>query len=296
MVYTHVTGDLPPLEALPEIPRPNRVLMTTPSHFRVAYVINPHMAGNIGSVDTDKAQQEWDALRDTYSDLGVEVSAVEGAAGLPDMVFCANQTLPYQTPGGARGVILSRMHAPERKPEVQHYATFFEGQSYEVHALDADLPGDFEGMGDALWHPGRYLLWGGYGYRTDAEVYHRLSTALGFPIAALALTDPDFYHLDTCLCPLDEHTALIYPGAFDDDGLGLIHHYFSRVLEAPEDEARNLFACNAHSPDGEHVIIQRGCDETNKQLREAGYTPVEVDTDEFLKSGGSVFCMKLMYW
>ncbi|MEM1041727.1 MAG: arginine deiminase-related protein [Bacteroidota bacterium] len=296
MVHTHVTDALPALDALPAIPRPNRVLLTTPAHFRVDYVINPHMAGNVGSVNAGQARREWGALRDAYGGLGVEVSTVEGAADLPDMVFCANQTLPYQTPGGERGVVLSRMHAAQRKPEVAHYAGFFREEDYEVHSLDADLPGDFEGMGDALWHPGRYLLWGGYGYRTDAEVYERLSSALGFPIAALRLTDPDFYHLDTCLCPLDEHTALVYPGAFDDDGLALVRHYFARVIEAPEDEARRLFACNAHSPDGRHVIVQRGCAGTNEKLREAGYEVIEVDTGEFLKAGGSVFCMKLMFW
>ncbi len=296
MVYTNVTDDLPSLEALPTIPRPNRVLLTTPEHFRVAYVINPHMEGNIGAVDADEAQREWERLREAYRDAGIEVNVLDGAPDLPDMVFCANQSLPYQTPGGERGVVISRMHAPQRKAEVEHYADFFAAQDYEVKRLDADLPGDFEGMGDALWHPERYLLWGGHGYRTDPEVYARLSSALGFPVCALRLTDPDFYHLDTCLCPLDEHTALIYPDAFNDDGLGLIRHYFTRVLEAPEDEARTLFACNAHSPDGEHVIIQRGCTDTIDQLRDAGYTPVEVETGEFLKSGGSVFCMKVMYW
>jgi len=296
MIHTAVSAALPPLDALPQIPRPNRVLMTTPAHFRVAYVINPHMEGNIGAVDRDEARAQWERLRETYGRLGVDVSVIEGQPGLPDMVFCANQTLPYQTPGGERGVVMSRMHAPQRKPEVEHFERFFESEDYEVRRLDADLPGDFEGMGDALWHPGRYLLWGGHGYRTDLQVYERLSAALGFPVIALRLTDPDFYHLDTCLCPLDEATALIYPGAFDEDGLALIRHYFERVIEAPEDEARGLFACNAHTPDGKHVIIQRGCTETVAKLREAGYEPVEVDTDEFLKSGGSVFCMKMMFW
>ncbi|MCH8031512.1 MAG: hypothetical protein IIB09_06825, partial [Bacteroidetes bacterium] len=95
---------------------------------------------------------------------------------------------------------------------------------------------------------------------------------------------------------LDETTVLIYPDAFRPEGLELIHAHFDRVLEAPAGEARELFACNAHSPDGKNVIIQRGCTETNHQLSEAGYEVIEVDTDEFLKSGGSVFCMKLMFW
>lgn len=292
------------IHTMPPIPLPGRVLMTTPTYFSVAYVINPHMEGNIGEVDRARARLQWEVLRDTYQSLGIEVTAVDGVEGLPDMVFCANQTLPYRTPGGNQGVVLSRMHAPERKAEVAHFAAFFESRDYEVLRLDSDLPGDsstgsgqsFEGMGDALWHPGRYLLWGGYGFRTNRSVYERLSDSLGIPILLLQLTDPDFYHLDTCLCPLDEMTALIYPGAFESDGLELIGAHFDRIIEAPESEARQLFACNAHSPDGKHVIIQRGCDETNRLLRDAGFDVIEVDTDEYLKSGGSVFCMKLMFW
>ncbi|MDX1420062.1 MAG: arginine deiminase-related protein [Rubricoccaceae bacterium] len=284
------------LASLPAIPRPGRVLLTTPAHFRVAYVINPHMAGNVGTVDPERARAQWEALRDAYERLGVTVRVMEGVEGLPDMVFCANQTLPYHAPGGARGVVLSRMHAEQRKPEVLHYARFFEAEGYDVRGLDPDLPGDFEGMGDALWHPGRYLLWGGYGYRTSRVVYERFAEKLGIPVLPLSLQDPDFYHLDTCLCPLDEATALYYPGAFDDEGRALLKAHFETLIEAPEDEARRLFACNAHSPDGRHVLIQRGCEATNRALQGAGYEVVELDTDEFLKSGGSVFCMKLMFW
>ena len=162
---------------------------------------------------------------------------IGGAEGLPDMVFCANQTLPYLTPGAEKGVVLGRMHTPQRKPEVEHYARFFEAEGYETTELDPDLPGDFEGMGDAIWHPGRYLLWGGYGYRTDPQVYERLGSKLGFPVLTLSLEDPDFYHLDTCFCPLDEETVLIYPGTFDDEGLETIRAHFPRIIEAPEDEA-----------------------------------------------------------
>ena len=291
-----MSPDVFSLDDLPAIPRPGRVLMTSPDHFRVEYVINPHMAGHVGDVDPERARRQWDALKEAYERLGVEVTVMAGVPGLPDMVFCANQTLPYQTPGGEMGVVASRMHAAQRKPEVAHYERFFESAGYEVHGLDPDLPGDFEGMGDALWHPGRYLLWGGYGYRTDRQVYERFADTLGFPVVALELTDPDFYHLDTCLCPIDEETALYYPGAFTEEGVAAIKGHFRRTLEAPEDDARERFACNAHSPDGKHVLLQAGSATTNDLLRAGGYEPVELDTSEFLKSGGSVFCMKLMYW
>ena len=282
------------LAELPALPAPGRVLMTTPAHFDVEYVINPHMAGHVGAVDRVEARAQWEALRDTYTGLGLDVAVLDGAPGQPDMVFCANQTLPYLR-GDRPGVVLSRMHAAERKGEVAHYAQFFEAEGYETTPL-AGVTTDFEGMGDALWHVGRRLLWGGHGFRTGLDAYRALSEALAVPVVALHLADPDFYHLDTCLSLLDERTALYFPGAFDADGLGLLRALFDRLIEAPEDEARRLFACNAHCPDGRNVLVQRGCDVTAERLRDAGFEPLELETGEFLKSGGSVFCMKLAYW
>jgi N-dimethylarginine dimethylaminohydrolase len=284
------------LDDCPVVPRAERVMMVSPEHFDVQYVINPHMEGQIGSVDQSAAHAEWNALRETYRQLGLDVSTANGAEDLPDMVFCANQTLPYYNPrSGEQGIILSNMHAEQRRDEVSHLEEAFKRVGYSARRLPEDV-GDFEGMGDAIWHPDRYLLWGGHGYRTEPHVYQHLARMLNLRVIALKLSDPDFYHLDTCLSVLDEHTALIYPGAFDEDGIALLKHFFKRLIEAPEDEARTLFACNAHSPDRKHVIIQRGCTETNRRLAAAGFKPVEVDTSEFLKSGGSVFCMKQMFW
>ncbi len=297
MVYRSVSELDFTLEDLPPLPRPTRVVMTTPGHFDVLYVINPHMEGYIGRVNRQEAVAEWNAIRETYESIGIPVATVEGVEGLPDMVFCANQTLPYYDPHThSRGVVLSQMHAAQRKGEVPYYEVFFRQQGYEVQRLSGEGPCSFEGMGDAIWHPSRFLLWGGYGFRTGLDAYYELSDALNLHILALLLDDPDFYHLDTCFSVLDDQHVLIFPGAFQSEGLELIQHFFPNVLEAPEQEARRLFACNAHCPDGQHVLIQRGCTVTNDLLREAGFVPMEVDTSEFLKAGGSVFCMKQMFW
>ncbi len=285
------------LDALPALPRPSRVVLTTPTHFDVEYVINPHMSDNVGTVNTEVAWQQWKALRATYTALDRAPIVVNGQAGLPDMVFCANQTLPFYTPNtDTKGVVLSRMHSPERADEVPYYARFFEERGYAVKSLPADLDADFEGMGDALWHPSHRLLWGGYGYRTSPEAYEALSDLLDVPVVLLRLTDPDYYHLDTCLCPLDANHALVAPEAFDETGRALIDALFDTPIEVPDHEARHQFACNAHSPDGTHVLIQEGCEETNNRLRTHDFVPVELDTSEFMKAGGSVFCMKQMIW
>ena len=63
------------------IPNPTRVLMADPEHFEVAYVINPHMAGNVGAVDGALARQQWLGVKLAYEACGYEVQRL--AAGRP---------------------------------------------------------------------------------------------------------------------------------------------------------------------------------------------------------------------
>ena len=43
------------------------------------------------------------------------------------------------------------------------------------------------------------------------------------------------------------------------------------------------------------AILQHGSTVTVDVLDKEGYNVIEIDTSEFMKSGGSVFCMKMMY-
>lgn len=284
------------LSELADMPLPDSVLMVKPDFFSVDYVINPHMEGNIGKVDKEKAWLQWEELRNTFRHLGFGIHAIEGQQGLPDMVFSANQSLPYVDERQKKHVIMSIMHSAQRKEEVPFLEQWYRQHGYQMEYLDPDRTPDFEGMGDAIWHSGKKLLWGGYGYRSSLEAYEQIRQFFDVPIIALELRQEDFYHLDTCFCSLNSESALIYPGAFTNEGLKLIKKLIPNIYEADEQEARNLFACNAACPDGKHVIIQKGCKKTTKKLSKAGFEIIELDTSEYLKSGGSVFCMKMMLW
>jgi N-dimethylarginine dimethylaminohydrolase len=281
---------------IPSTPLPTDVLMVRPLHYSVDYVINPHMSDNVGQVDKIEANNEWDLVRSLFDQIGINIHVIEDQEGLPDMVFCANQSLPFIDEDGKRHAFMSIMHADQRKDEVPYFEQWYRQHGYEVHYLDDDKISDFEGCGDAIWHTGKRLLWGGYGYRSSLEAYKTISETYDVPVLALKLVDESFYHLDTCLCVLDEHTALIYPEAFTDEGLKMIDQLFDTVIEASKYEAEKLFACNASCPDGRNVIIQQGCTDVNKNLRDNGFSVHEVSTYQFLKSGGSVFCMKMLLW
>ncbi len=284
------------LDDIGTMPLPKDALMVTPKYFSVDYVINPHMTENVGRVDKMEAQNEWEVLKSTFQQIGITVHTIEGEEGLPDMVFCANQSLPFVDKDSNRHVVMSIMHADQRKDEVAYIEQWYRQNGYEIHYLDEKEIDDFEGCGDAIWHTGKQLLWGGYGYRSSLKAYDTVSELFDVPVIALKLVDEAFYHLDTCFCVLDSQTVLIYPQAFDEEGLELINTLFDEVIHASKYEAEELFACNATCPDGRNVIIQQGCTDVNKKLRDAGFAVQEVSTYEFLKSGGSVFCMKMMVW
>lgn len=277
---------------------PTRVLMADPRDFDVLYAINPHMrteTGELKRVDGDAARRQWEGVRRAFADLGFPVDVLDPLAGHPDLVFCANQLLPLPSAGADwRRCVPSRMATLERGAEVAHVVAGLASSGFRI---EPELPhGErMEGMGDALWHPGRRLLWGGIGPRSSAGAYAALAQRYDLPVVLVELVDPDFYHLDTCLAPLDESTCLWIPAAFDSAGRALVECLFPRALVVPEDEGRRLLACNACCPDGRHVLLQRGSTGTRERLEAAGFVAIELETGEFLKAGGSVFCMKLLY-
>jgi N-dimethylarginine dimethylaminohydrolase len=152
-------------------------------------------------------------------------------------------------------------------------------------------------MGDALWLPSHRVLLGGYGHRTTKEIYAEVARQTDATVITFELVNPRFYHLDTCLSILNSTTALACKDAFTADGWTLVQKIFPNVIEVSLDEADSpVFACNAHCPDGKHVILQSGAGKTVSALKSAGFVPVELSTEEFIKSGGSVFCMKLQFF
>jgi N-dimethylarginine dimethylaminohydrolase len=289
------------LEQLPERKEPLKVLLCTPDYFEVVDVKNPYMKDNLNKTNKNKALQQWMALKDIYLGL-VEQKAlqqcieIEGAEGCEDMVFAANQSFPWLGDKEKKVVVLSKMRHSARQKEVRFFEKFYKKTGYETLELKrAQL---FEGMGDTIPHPGKRLLYGGFGHRTEPGAYEEISQLLEVNIIALELVSEKYYHLDTCFLPLSADKVLICESAFSKTALDLIKKLFKEVIIASEREAEQ-FALNAHiiiSGAKKYAIIQQGLPVTNNLLRAEGFEVVETDTSEYIKSGGSVFCMKMMIY
>lgn len=279
------------LKNCPSMPDPSGVLMCSPDYFDVVDVKNPFMSGQVGTVNRTLARKQWEELRVAFETAGKPVSLIQPLEGLEDMVFCANQTLVGLTPKMERVCLLGNMRHPSRRREVPAFESWFKREGYRIARLkDSTLL--FEGAGDALWHPGKRLLWGGHGFRSQPEAYDEVARVFETPVVLLKLVNEKFYHLDTCFCPLTPEAVLIYPSAFDAASLELILKIFPVVLTASESEASRYMACNAAVLDGRTAVVQRGTTSVSRHMGGMGLNVVEVDTSEFIKSGGSVYCLK----
>lgn len=286
------------LKTLPDRPEPSRILMSSPDFFNVSEAINKFMtngAGNLNVVDREKAFQQWSNIRWHYESLGYTVSVLRSQDGLEDMVFSANQSFPFMDrKTGKPAVIMSNMRKEKRKPEVAYFHTWYRRHGYEVFYLKNC---SFESNGDALWYPGKYLIISGFGshehHRTDLAALYQIAEIIDCPVVGIELTHPDFYHLNTTLAIIDHETCIAYKPGVGKEGHKILETFFKHIIDVDKSDAYDHFACNAFSLDGHTVLIQKTAKKTIKKLEAFGKHVIPVDTSEFIKSGGSVFCMKM---
>lgn len=256
------------------------LLMCPPVHFEVSYSINPWMDVD-APVDPDRAMAQWSTLRDCYRNLGHSVKTVDPVPGLPDMVFAANAAVVHNGQ-----VLVANFTHPERQGESAAYRGWFEASGFNP-VLTASHQN--EGQGDVLAVSGVMLA--GTGFRTSVAAHEELRDFFGVPVVTLELVDPRFYHLDTALAVLDDHSIAYFPGAFSSSSVSTLEELFPDSILVDEIDAC-AFGLNAMS-DGFNVVLSDRARTLQEELRRRGFNPIGVDMSELLKAGGSAKCCTL---
>jgi N-dimethylarginine dimethylaminohydrolase len=266
------------------------VLMCPPKYFDVVDQKNPYMLRE-HMVDRVKARTQWENLRCVLQQNGCEIKTIDPVQGLEDMVFAANQTFVGEKAGYGKFALPSRMLHPSRQREVPFYTEWFRSQDFRI--IDIAFADDYlEGHGDLLWHPGGLRIYAGYGFRSTRGGVDKFSAAMsemGISVIPLELIDHYCYHLDTCLCPLNDEAALIFAGAFSAEALASIHKYWKRIHLLDAEEAHH-FVGNGIVVNGRY-ITPHVTSQLESTLHREGLIPTPVETSEFEKSGGSCACM-----
>lgn len=261
-----------------------KILMCRPSFYGVEYEINPWM-NKERKVNHNAATYQWEMLYKIILNCGANVELVEPVKGCPDMVFTANAGLLYQ-----KKIILSHFKFKERQSEQPYFQNWFNKIGFDI--VNPEVPTQdspfFEGAGDAL--PAGDKLFAGYGFRTQREFYEQANYLDHSKLIFCELTDPYFYHLDTCFCPINENLAIWYPNAFTKESQKKMQEQIE-LISVAEDEARR-FACNAVVL-SKHIVIPTDCPQLTTTLEQRGLTVHACEMNEFLKAGGACKCLTL---
>ena len=270
-------------------------LMTDPASFEVSYQINPWMDPGAWAADPRgfkaRAVNASKALRAAIEAEGGAVEIVPPAAGWPDLVFPANAAVVLDGQ-----VLLARFRREERQGEQALFRAAFEGLARRglIEAV-VELPnGCFqEGAGDCIWDQTRQLFWAAHGPRSSAESLDAIEAVFSRDMVRLELATEQFYHLDTCFCPLSGGEILFYPPALTEASLRAVHANTTadQRLEATAEDAA-AFCVNAVNI-GRTIIMAKAPARLRDRLTERGYRVVEVDLAPFMLSGGGAYCMTL---
>jgi N-dimethylarginine dimethylaminohydrolase len=255
--------------------------MCPPDHFAVDYAINAWTDPG-DNVDVALAKAQWETLVNTYIDAGAKVTVLEPEPGVPELTFAGDSIFLY-----GDVALSSRFRHAERQPEVVPMARRFAKLGYRMEELPRSI--HFEGNAEAISWNG--MLLGGYGVRSDRAALLFLSELLDVDVQPFQLARP-YYHLDVCVAPIDEQTALYYPGAFTFEGRSKLGRLFPRLIAVTEAEAQAL-ACNSVSVNGTVVMSTRRAPRVAEALRALGKRVVELDVSEFQKAGGGAKCLTL---
>ena len=270
-------------------------LMVDPTHFEVAYSINPWMSPRLWEADRDglfaAACVASENLAAALCLAGARVEVMAGVPGAPDLVFPANAAVVLD--GRA---ILARFLCAERRVEEPVFRRAFDGLRARG-LLDevAELPEGavHEGAGDAIWDATRGFFWAGFGQRSNRAGLDAVAAFFERDAVALELATPKFYHLDTCFCPLPGGEVLYYPKAFTPAAQRAIRDHVvpSDLIEASDEDAAR-FCVNAVALD-RTIVMASTADHLRGVLHERGYTVVDIDLAPFILSGGGAYCMTL---
>ena len=269
-------------------------LMTEPSHYDVAYRINPWMQPGVWGASAAQnrlaARRAWEALKIALEGSGAQVAAMPGAPDVPDLVFPANAAIVLD------GLALAaRFRHPERQREEPHFLAALEGLRdrgllREVRQIEGCFQ---EGAGDCLWDACRGHFWVASGPRSTPASVDVIAQTFGMRVVHLPLATERYYHLDTCFCPLSGGEILYYPPALTAEAHRALldHTRPDERLEASDEDAQ-AFSVNAVCID-RTIVMARPPERLAARLAERGYDIVPVDLDPFMLSGGGAFCMTL---
>lgn len=291
---------------------PHTILMGDPTHFNIIGGANPFTRtwwGKRKDVDIQKAIQQWTALKNLLTSLGVCVHVIPSYADKPGLVYPANAGVRL----GSKFILSNLL--PTRAAEQPVY----EKTVKKLGLLTQRMGSRFEGEADLFPVGDRYIFTYGavlkqrfvpqlgippwrrmYGFRSERKALEELKKFLPAKteVVDLELIEESHYHGDTVFCsfgPSREFLFAYLEGLAPESRERCRHVFKDQLIPLSSYDAFH-FAANSfqvRTPEGLKLIIPEGVSEALlKEVKSRSVTPLPIDVSEFLKKGGgAVKCM-----
>lgn len=224
-------------------------------------------------VDTDLADEQWDAYVAVLADHGFTTVEVDPAPDLADAVFIEDAVVVF----GDTAVITSP-GSEHRRGEIVAAESSVVSLGLDVARIE--LPGTLDG-GDVL--KVGTTVYVGRGGRTNADGIRQLRaivTKLGYTVVAVPVTK--VLHLKSAVTALPDGTVIGYPPLVDDTAV------FDRFLAVPEEGGAHVVVVSDDT-----VLMAASAPLSAALIENLGYRVVTVDISEFEKLEGCVTCLSV---
>ncbi|MGN7327813.1 dimethylarginine dimethylaminohydrolase family protein [Bacillus pumilus] len=257
------------------------VLLCSPIYMEIKQIINEtqkHFARE--NISQMKAIAQHKQLIQTLKNHQVRPIMLPANDRYPEQVFTRDIGFTI-----GHTLFVSSMAASVRQGEEQLLKEWAQEDGFKTVSLSN---GTIEG-GDVLVDQTRVFV--GMSKRTNPAAIHELKKELPDHDIIPIHLPPHILHLDCVMNILSQDEMLIYPEAFKKEDLHLLNMHY-HLIEISEQEQFTL-GPNVLSIGQKKVISLPINQETNAALTAHGYTVIEVDFSEIIKSGGSFRCCTL---
>ncbi|MFT8320869.1 MAG: arginine deiminase family protein [Bacillus sp. (in: firmicutes)] len=258
-----------------------KVILAPPTYMTIQEPINTIQEQFFQqNIDTEKALQQHTIFVEKLKEQGMEVILLAPLKKYPEQVFTRDIGFII-----GDHVFVSEMGHVIRKGEEYSFLEWLENE----HISFTKFSGEKIEGGDVVLD--RNSIYVGLSNRTSKKAIMHLEESLSNKEIITVPFNASFLHLDCVFNILSPSEALIYPDAIDKEVVTLLEERYSLIKVSTKEQA--TLGTNVLSIGNKKVFSLPMNTEVNQELRKRGYTVMEVDISEIIKSGGAFRCCTL---
>ncbi|MCA1182959.1 dimethylarginine dimethylaminohydrolase family protein [Bacillus licheniformis] len=259
-----------------------KVVLCRPEYMEIAEVINETQKYfQKDNIDKTLAVRQHNTLIKELESRGIEVVILPALSQFPEQVFTRDIGF---TIGGT--VFSAQLSADIRQGEENVLQEWLAKEQISWTAFNEGY--QIEG-GDILVD--QNTIYAGISHRTTFSAVQELKRRLPSYEVIPVPFEETFLHLDCVFNILSPTEALVYPKALGESEYDVLKKRYE-MIEITDDEQFQL-GTNVLSIGNKTVISLPVNRHVNQELRKRGYTVIEIDLSEIIKSGGSFRCCTL---